>query len=193
ASGFAAGDVVKVRGVAGGYVLCVDGWVDEANGRIAVGDQLLIDQSDEARPHGSGEAGAAVLIRQARCLVGAGVEGEIRVCRDVWAIAIGRRTLVAGVDYARELLPGRNRDLVRRDPAAAVYPGGFRFPGAARAGGGQIRPADGDDIGIVRRPRLISPRPGRTVAGRGKEILALSRHFLEVRIERAGIVRRPAP
>ncbi len=93
-------------------------------------------------------------------LVGADVEGEVRVCRNVRAVAKRRRALVARVDHARELLPRGDRDPVRRDAAAAVRPGGFRLPGAGRAGGDQVRAADGNDIRIVRRPGLISRRPG---------------------------------
>ena len=57
--------------------------------------QLLVDESDVAGPHGRGEAGAAVVVRQAGGLVGAGVEGEVGVGRDVGAVAQGRRALVA--------------------------------------------------------------------------------------------------
>ena len=37
--------------VAGGHVLRVNGWVDEADGRFAVGSQLLVDQRNVAGPH----------------------------------------------------------------------------------------------------------------------------------------------
>src|SRR5208282_5522205 len=90
APGCAAGDVVEVRGVAGRNVLGVDRWVDEADGRFAVVGQLLVDQGNVASPHGSGETGTAIVVSGASGLVGADVEGKVRVCRDVGAVAQGR-------------------------------------------------------------------------------------------------------
>jgi hypothetical protein len=184
---------VEVRSIVGRYILCVNCGVDEADRRLAVGHQLLVDQGNEAGPHGRREAGPAVVVCRASGLIGADVEGKVRVCRYVRAIAQGRGTLVAGVDHARELLPRGNRDGVRRNAAAAVGPCGFRLPGAARAGGCQVRAANGNDICIVRGPCFITRRPSRAVAGGRKEVLALRGHLFEVGVQRAGIRRRPAP
>lgn len=147
---------MEVSAVAGSDVLRVDGGVEEADGGLSVGDQLLVDERDVSRPHRRGEAGASVLIGCAGGLIGTDVEGEVSVGRDVGAVAIGGRTFVAGVDHARELLPGRNRDLVGRNAAAAVGPSSFRSPGASGTGGSKVGTADRDDVGIIGGPGLIA-------------------------------------
>ena len=96
---------MEVRVIAGRHILRVDSRIDEADRRLAAFSQLLVDQRDVASPHGSSEACATVLVRQAGGLVSTSVEGEIRVRRYVRAIAKGCRTLVARVDHARQLLP----------------------------------------------------------------------------------------
>jgi hypothetical protein len=86
---------VEVGAVAGGDVLRVDGGVDEADRRLAAFSQLLIDQRNEACPHRRGKTRATVFVGQARCLIGTGVEGEIGIGRNVWAVAKSCRTLIA--------------------------------------------------------------------------------------------------
>src|SRR5580692_3969622 len=87
AAGLAAGYVVEVRGVRRAYAKRVEIRVDEAEGFESVGDQLLVDQSHVARPHGSGEAGSTILIGGAGALVGADVEREIGVGGNIRAVA----------------------------------------------------------------------------------------------------------
>ena len=184
---------MEVCCVARRHILGVDRWVEEADGWFAVGNQLLVDQGNIAGPHGRREAGAAVFVCRASGLIGADIKCKVRVCRHVGAVAKSSRTLVAGVNHPREFLPRWDCDSVRRDTAAAVRPGGFRLPGASRASGDQVRAADRNDIRIVRGPSLVARRPGGRVARSRKEVLALSSHPLEVRVECGWIRRRPAP
>ena len=70
------------------FTNCVEGWIDEANRVITVSDCLLVDESQVAGPHGSRKTGPAILVFSAGSLVGTDVKGEIRVCRNVRAVAI---------------------------------------------------------------------------------------------------------
>ncbi len=81
----------------------VDGWVDKADGGLAVDGELLVDERDVGGPHGRGKAGSAVGVGGAGGLVGADVEGEVGVGGNVRAVAIGGGTLVGGGDDAGEL------------------------------------------------------------------------------------------
>ena len=108
----------------------------EAHAVIAIGDRLLIDQSQVAGPHGRSKAGTPILVGCAGGLVRTHVESKIRVRRNVWAIAIGFGT--AGAAAGRARLPGRNRIFVRRNAAATVDPSGFRGPWTGRAARSQV-------------------------------------------------------
>ena len=150
----AARDVMKIGGIACAYTQCVNGRVNEAEQRVAIEERLLIGQSQVAGPHGRRKTGSAIVVRRAGGLVGADVKVKIRFRRHVRGIPIGLWIPVGRGDHAGELLPRRNRNVVRRNAAAAVRPGGFRTPGAARAAGRQIRAADRRDIRIIRRVNM---------------------------------------
>lgn len=184
---------MEVRGIIGCHILRVDSRIEKADCRLTVGNELLVDQRDITGPHGRSEAGAAIFVRRTRCLVGADVKAEVRVRRHIRAVAKGGGTLVARVDDARKLLPGGNCDFVGSDTAAAIHPSRFRLPGAPGACSYQVRAADGHDVSIVGRPRLVARRPGGRIPGSGKEILSLRGHLLEIGVERAGVRRRPPP
>src|SRR5580693_8893268 len=88
AAGFAAGDVVEVRVVARAGPERVEIRVDETNGRVSVGLQLLVDEGNVTCPHGSGEAGSTVIVGRAGGLIGANVEGEVGVGGNIWSVPI---------------------------------------------------------------------------------------------------------
>src|SRR5208282_5245814 len=115
-------------GVAVPQVQRINGGINEAGCRNAVGSRLLIGQSQIAGPHGRGKTGSAVFVLSATALVGTDVKAKIRVGRDVWDIAIGLGTASAFGD--RGHLPGGNINVGPR-AAATVGPSGFRSPGAA--------------------------------------------------------------
>src|SRR5208283_1229533 len=79
AAGCAAGDVVEVRVIDRRHILRIDGRVDEADGRLAVLSQLLVDQGDVARPHGRRKAGAAVIVGRAGGLIRADIKSKVGV------------------------------------------------------------------------------------------------------------------
>src|ERR1039457_3349593 len=135
----AGGDVVESGAVTPPHANQINVRINETEWRFAVHSRLLIDQSHVTGPHGRRKTGPAELVCSAGGLVGTHVKGIVGVGRYVGAVAKGRRSLVARVDHARELLPRGNRDLVRGDAVAAIHPGGFRAPWTARAGGYQIR------------------------------------------------------
>jgi hypothetical protein len=66
----------------------IEGWIDEANRVITVSDCLLIDERQVAGPHRRRKTGSAILVRSAGSLVSTDVKGEIRVCRNIRAVAI---------------------------------------------------------------------------------------------------------
>jgi len=164
---------VEIGVIAARHANRVNGGIQEAHRRNAIGFCLLVGQSDVAGPQGCGKTGAAIFICRAGLLVGTHVIGKIRVGRDVGTIPIGHGPPVTSGDHARELLPGRNRIVVRGNPATPVGPHGFSTPGAARAAGGQVRTADTDDVRVLRWVKIITRRPGAAVAGSLKEALAL--------------------
>ena len=178
---------------AAGDVLRVNGGIDEPDCRLAIHGQLLVDERDIAGPHGRGKACAAIGVGGAGGLVGADVEREVGVGRNVRAVAVGGGTLVGGVDDAGKLLPGWNGEMVGADAAAAIDPGGFRTPGAAGARCHEVSAADGDDVGIFRRPGIVARIPCGAVAGGHEEVLALGGHLLKVGLKRGGIDGGPAP
>jgi len=101
-------------------VLLINGWIQEADLGLALARQFLIHQRNAASPHRGRKTSTAIFLRSAGGLIGANVEREVGVGRDVRAIAIGSRTLVAGIDHAWVLLlPVWNGNPVRRDPAPA--------------------------------------------------------------------------
>ena len=118
-------------------------------------------------------------------LVGAGVEGEVCVGRDVRAIAIRCRALVAGIDHARELLPRGIAILSGEMPPPLSTHAVSDAHGPSCLGRGQISTADRDDmLASSAGHASFSRRPRRTVARGGKERLPLRRHLLEIRVER---------
>ena len=104
----AAGDVVEIGAVARAGSDRIDERVDEADRFAGAGDCLLIDQRHIAGPHGSRKAGPAVLVGGAGGLVGADVEREISVGRNVRAVAKSFGTTRAASSRGR--LPRGNRD-----------------------------------------------------------------------------------
>jgi hypothetical protein len=181
AAGLAAGDVVEVRAVARTHAKRVEIGVDETDGRVSVGHQLLVDQGNVAGPHRCGKAGAAILVGRAGGLVSADVEGEVRVGRDIRAVAIGGRALVAGVDHARELLPrGESRSCParcrRRYPTQAVSD--FQAP-PALAVVRSVPPTETILASSAGQASFLFDQV-EAVARRREEVLALRRHLLEV-------------
>ena len=65
----------------------IQGRINEAECRLAIGDRLLIGESQIAGPHGRGKAGAAVKIFGASGLIGANVKSEISIGRNIGAVA----------------------------------------------------------------------------------------------------------
>src|SRR2546429_9316738 len=76
--------------------------VDEAHRTMAVGNGLLIDQSQVAGPHRRRETRSTIRISRATGLVGADVKRKIRVRRDVRAVSIGLRTARAAARRGRD-------------------------------------------------------------------------------------------
>src|ERR1700677_5034401 len=113
---------MKKRGIARAESRWVNDRINVAD-RLAIGCRLLIGQSQVTGPHRCCKAGPAILIRRASLLVGANIESEISIGRYIRAVAISGRALVGRSDYTRKLLPRGDRDLIRRDAAAAVCPG----------------------------------------------------------------------
>ena len=124
---------MEIRVVVRAPAYRVEGRVDEAHGVVAVSNCLLVDQSQVAGPHGSRKAGSTVLVLRAGSLIGADVEAEIRIGRNIRAVAIGfgARRATAG----RSRLPGWNGKMVRRNAATTVDPCALRRPGTAGAAG----------------------------------------------------------
>src|SRR5580704_2111950 len=106
----AADDVVKVSAVGGTNADFVDGWVEEAEGFLAIGHHLLICQLDQAGPLRSGIAGAAVTSGAsavvAAVLIRVGFGGDVR------DIAQGLRGVIERGDDAFLRLIVGNRNFV---------------------------------------------------------------------------------
>ena len=165
--------------------------IDEPDRRIAIGNRLLIDQSQVSGPHGRRKTGSTIIVGRAGSLIGADVKREIRVCRNVRAVAIRLRT--GGTSTGRRGLPGWNRKTVRRNAAAAVNPSSFRTPGTGGAASLQVGAADRRDVHIIRRENCGGRLPLSAVTGRLKQILTLRRELLEVGVVGVGIGRAPRP
>ena len=112
---------MKIGAVARAHTDGIDCRIHEADGGIAVGNRLLVDESHVTGPHGRGETGPAPASSTAT-LVGANVKVLIGFCGDIRNIAERCRALVGGVNHARKLLPGGNWNGIGGDSAAAVNP-----------------------------------------------------------------------
>src|ERR1700759_2337062 len=104
---------MKIGAVARSSVNRVHCRVDKSERLASVGNALLVGESEQASPHRSCEAGSTIQVSGTSCLIGANVEGEICVCRDVRAVAQRLRALCTTRGASN--LIGRNGKLIRRE------------------------------------------------------------------------------
>ena len=124
--------------------------IDESERLVPIGHRLLIDQSQITSPHRRSKRSAAIFIGGTSGLVGANVESKIGIRGNVRPIPQSLRASRASSSGSS--LPGRNGKFIRRNSAAAIHPNSLRTPSPASGSRNQIRPANGSNVNIIRRP-----------------------------------------